>query len=489
MSSHASTAYPVEERNLALTRAIGRPRRVLDVGCGLGLNGEIARGRGAFVTGLDVAAGARARAATALNEVLAADIEDGSSVAAALGGRRFDLMLFGDVLEHTKEPLEALKLLLPYLEDEGHVVVSLPNVAAWTTRLGLLAGRFDYTASGILDGTHLRFFTRETARALAEASGLEILRLDQNPMLARAAKDSILTLARSGMLGGGAHVEGDPTALARSLPYQAYLALVRPAEDVVARALPGLFAFQNVVVARKAPRPRKLSLTVGMLTMNEEDSVARMIDAIRAHAPDADLLVVDSSTDGTPDIARERGARVLRQTPPRGHGPAMELLMYEAAARSDALVYLDCDFTYPPEMIPVLRAMLEEEAVDVVNCARTRSRPAAMPVPNYIANRTFAGLARALYGVPTTDVHSGMRAYRSSVIRAFDFDGEGDALPIDTLLWPARCGYRVVELPIAYDERVGPSKLRKLAGTAWTFIRLARSIGIGHRDLERYDVR
>jgi hypothetical protein len=132
-------------------------------------------------------------------------------------------------------------------------------------------------------------------------------------------------------------------------------------------------------------------------------------------------------------------------------------------------------------MIPELRRLLEEECVDVVNCARTRAKPAAMPWPNYLANRGFAALAHALHGVPTVDVHSGMRAYRTSVIRAFDFDGEGDALPIDTLLWPVKRGYRVLELPIDYDERVGDSKLRKLAGTAWTFIRLARTLPVGRR--------
>jgi glycosyltransferase involved in cell wall biosynthesis len=167
----------------------------------------------------------------------------------------------------------------------------------------------------------------------------------------------------------------------------------------------------------------------------------------------------------------------------------MELLMYEAASQSEALVYLDCDFTYPPENIRVIRRLLEQEGADVVNCARTRTRPAAMPVPNYLANRSFAALAHALHGVPTVDVHSGMRGYRSSVIRAFDFDGEGDALPIDTLVWPAKHGYHVVELPIAYDERVGVSKLRKVAGTVWTFVRLARGFGVGRRGAPGYDVR
>jgi hypothetical protein len=404
-------------------------------------------------------------------------------VQASLGGRRFDLILFADVLEHTAHPEAVLRRLLPYLEEDGHVIVSLPNVAAWTVRLGLLAGHFDYEQSGILDDTHLRFFTRESAVRLAESAGLEVLRIEQNPMLVRAAKKLILA---SPLTTPG----GDPTLLQNSLPYKAYQTLVRPLEDVLADRAPGLLAFQNVLIARKPVRPRKLEVTVGMLTMDEEESVAAMIGEIRRVAPDAQILCVDSSMhDRTPEIARDLGAKVLRQVPPRGHGPAMELLMYSAAQQSEALIYLDCDFTYPADYIPVLRRLLEDEGADVVNCARTRTRPAAMPVPNYLANRTFAGMAHLIHGVPTCDVHSGMRAYRSSVIRAFEFDGEGDALPIDTLLFPAKCGYRVVEMPVDYHERVGTSKLRKLAGTVWTMIRLVRGLPVGQRGGTRFEVR
>lgn len=478
--------YAVEERNIAMCRLLGRPKRVLDVGCGVGENGRFCRSRGAIVTGIERNAATRAVAARALHEALDADIESDASVGAALGDRRFDAMLFGDVLEHVADPLSVMRRMLRYLDPEGHVLVSLPNVAAWPVRLSLGAGRFRYADSGVLDRTHLRFFTRESARQLCADAGLQVMRTDQNPMLVRAARAAILEGLRA-QPGFDARLSADPTALMRSAPYRLYLELVRPLEDAVARTAPGFFAFQNVLVARKPPAPRRLSVTIGMLTMDEEPSVRRMIEAIRKHAPDASILCVDSSMhDKTPEIARAMGARVLRQTPPRGHGPAMELLMYEASRRSDALVYLDCDFTYPPSNIPVLTRLLEEEAVDVVNCARTRSRPKAMPLPNYLANRTFAGLAHALHGVPTVDVHSGMRAYRSSVIRAFDFDGEGDALPIDTLLWPAKCGYRVVEMPIEYDERVGASKLRKVAGTVWTFARLARSLSVGNRGAKDY---
>ncbi|WP_437916819.1 methyltransferase domain-containing protein [Sorangium sp. So ce302] len=477
----AGRKYAVEEVNRALVAVAGRPRTVLDVGCGIGLNGAAVKRTGARVTGIDIAPGSLARAGAALDEVLAADITSDAAVREALGDRRFDLLLFADVLEHTTDPLAVLCRFLPHLEEDGHVIISLPNVAAWPVRLGLLAGRFDYEPSGILDDTHLRFFTRASAVRLIERAGLEVLRVEQNPMLVRAAKGLILR-----GLGAG----DDPGDLASSLPYKAYHALVRPLEDVVADRAPGLLAFQHVIVARKPPRPRRMRLTVGMLTMDEEESVGAMIGEIRKAAPDAEILCVDSSTrDRTPEIAAGLGARVLRQVPPRGHGPAMELLMYSAAARSDLLIYLDCDFTYPAENIPVLRRLIEEEGADVVNCARTRTRPAAMPVPNYIANRAFAAMTHAMHGIPTSDVHSGMRAYRCSVIRAFDFDGEGDALPIDTLLFPAKCGYRVVELPIEYNERVGTSKLRKLAGTVWTMIRLLRALPVGARLGDRYERR
>ena len=478
--------YLVEEENRALCAAIGRPRSVLDVGCGIGLNGAAAKRKGARVTGIEIVPESAERARRALDTVLPVDITSDASVERGLSGCTFDLVLFADVLEHVADPAAALRRLLPYVEDEGHVIVSLPNVAAWPVRLGLMAGSFEYEQSGILDDSHLRFFTRDSASRLVEEAGLEVLRVEQNPMLVRAFKAMIMKR----LIGSSSDGAPDPTALRDSVTYKAYQAAVRPLEDLVAERAPGLLAFQNVIVARKPPRARRLSLTVGMLTMDEEESVAAMIGEIRRVAPDASILCVDSSTrDKTPEIAARLGARVLRQVPPRGHGPAMELLMYSAAQQSELLVYLDCDFTYPADNIPVVRRLVEEERVDVVNCARTRTRPQAMPVPNYVANRAFAAMAHALHGVPTVDVHSGMRAYRTSVIRAFDFDGEGDALPIDTLLFPAKCGYRVMEMPIDYAERVGSSKLRKLAGTVWTFIRLARALPVGRRQAARLEIR
>lgn len=335
--------------------------------------------------------------------------------------RGVDLIMFGESLTLERDPVAALRRRAESLSDGGHILVDLPR------------GR----------GTDDAVFRGENAIKIIEDAGLEVMRVEddtESPLYTRFAK-SIHSLITK---------------------------------------MPRTRVGQAMVVARRPPKPGPLSLTVGMLTLNEIDSIEPMIADIRKYAPDAKILIVDSSSDETPNIATRLGARVVRQLPPRGHGPAMERLMYEAAKDSDALIYLDCDFTYPSATIPRIRELLEAGA-DVVNTTRTHSYPKEMPVPNFVANRFFAATAQIVHGIPTTDVHSGMRGYRSSVTRAFDFDGSGDALPLHTLILPAKAHYHVAELPIPYFERVGPSKLAKLRGTAWTFIRIATAIGEGTR--------
>jgi hypothetical protein len=227
-----------------------------------------------------------------------------------------------------------------------------------------------------------------------------------------------------------------------------------------------------VLVARRPPAHRALSLTVGMISMNEAGAVGAVIDDIRKHAPNAEVLLVDSSKDETPQIAEARGARVVRQFPPKGYGPAMQRLLYEAT--TDVVVTMDCDGTYPADRILSLHRMIEEGA-DLVNATRTRHRPEAMPLPNFIANRVFAGAAHVIHGLPTTDVHSGMRAYRTSMLRGISVDPKGPALPVALHVVPARLGYRIIEVEIPYFERVGATTLNRFDSTVWTFRRLLRA--------------
>lgn len=218
-----------------------------------------------------------------------------------------------------------------------------------------------------------------------------------------------------------------------------------------------------------------------MIARDEAAAVGRVIDEIRAAAPEATILLVDSSSDDTPAIAEARGAVVIRQVPPRGYGPAMMRALREAADRAEVVVTLDCDGTYPAARIPDFAELVVEGGWDVVSGTRLATRPAAMPVPNWVANTLFAVTTRALHGLRVTDVHTGMRAYRSSMLRAVDFQAEGPALPVELLIKPARLGYRVLEVPIAYGARIGDTTLDRFDSTVWTFRRIARMLAVGHR--------
>src|SRR5213080_3527264 len=212
-----------------------------------------------------------------------------------------------------------------------------------------------------------------------------------------------------------------------------------------------------------------MKLTISMITLNEERAVAKVVADISRVVPEAEIFLVDSSKDRTAEIATELGCRVFKQFPPKGYGPAMDRAVRDA--RGDVVVTLDCDDTYPVEEIPHLVSLIEQGA-DLVNATRLARRPKAMPFANYLANRVFAWTARLLHGLKTTDVHSGMRAYRKSMIDSVEWDPNGPALPVDMLILPYRLGYRVTEVPIEYRERIGETTLRRFKSMLWTFKRL-----------------
>ena len=212
-----------------------------------------------------------------------------------------------------------------------------------------------------------------------------------------------------------------------------------------------------------------MKVTVSMITLNEERAVGIVIADIRRVVPDAEIFLVDSSRDRTAEIAQELGCRVFKQFPPKGYGPAMDRAVRDASG--DVVITLDCDDTYPVEMIPQLVHLIED-GFDLVNATRLAKRPSAMPLSNYVANRVFAWTARLLHGIRTTDVHSGMRAYRKSMIDAVAWNANGPALPVDMLIIPYRKGFRVTEIPIEYRERIGASTLQRFKSTMWTFKRL-----------------
>jgi 2-polyprenyl-3-methyl-5-hydroxy-6-metoxy-1,4-benzoquinol methylase len=153
-----------------MVELIGAGKRVLDVGCAGGHLARVLVERGCTVSGVEYDAAAAEEARPVLEQLVIGDLEQ-LDLAAELGTGGFDVVVFGDVLEHLRDPLPVLRGALPLLAPGGYVVISVPNIAHGAVRLSLLKGRFDYKPLGLLDSTHVRFFTRDTLRGFLREGG------------------------------------------------------------------------------------------------------------------------------------------------------------------------------------------------------------------------------------------------------------------------------------------------------------------------------
>lgn len=152
---------------------VGPDRDVLDVGCSSGFLAQALAGRGCRVSGIELDEKSASEAIPFLEQLVVGDLNTVDLVA-AFGAARFDAIVFADVLEHLVDPADVLRRSLTLLRPGGAVVISVPNVAHGALRLALLQGRWRYTETGLLDATHLRFFTRETLLEMLRECGLEV---------------------------------------------------------------------------------------------------------------------------------------------------------------------------------------------------------------------------------------------------------------------------------------------------------------------------
>jgi SAM-dependent methyltransferase len=150
--------------------------RVLELGPATGYMSRAFVGRGCSVVGIEFDPGMAERAAAICERVIVGDL-DRLDLDAELGEDRFDAIVSADVVEHLKDPLGALRRLRPFLKDGGRLAISIPNVAHGSVRLALLSGRWEYRDWGLLDSTHLHFFTRETFERTLEEAGFELVEL------------------------------------------------------------------------------------------------------------------------------------------------------------------------------------------------------------------------------------------------------------------------------------------------------------------------
>ncbi len=160
----------VGKTQLAIAGLMRPGSRVLEAGCATGyFTRYLTEKMGCRVIAVEINPAAAEQAAPFAERMVVGDITDDAVWEQAGGG--FDFVVFADVLEHLADPGAVLRRCREHLAGGGAVVASIPNVAYYKIRKQLLLGRWDYTDSGIMDDSHLRFFTRKTVKELFEGSG------------------------------------------------------------------------------------------------------------------------------------------------------------------------------------------------------------------------------------------------------------------------------------------------------------------------------
>jgi 2-polyprenyl-3-methyl-5-hydroxy-6-metoxy-1,4-benzoquinol methylase len=180
----ALSKYDIEldlERQIGTSHAFlveltGCNKRVLDVGCDTGYLGEALTAFGNKVWGFEISEEAANLARLRLIDCAVGDLER-TDLSEVFEPNSFDVVIFGDVLEHLRDPLPVLQSVRRLVAAGGSVLISTPNIAHGDVRLALLKGQFRYNKLGILDETHTRFFTAESLVQFAHEAGFVIAEL------------------------------------------------------------------------------------------------------------------------------------------------------------------------------------------------------------------------------------------------------------------------------------------------------------------------
>ena len=218
-------------------------KHILDVGCGYGLlSKQLKRAHPKLnLYGIEQAKEA-SQSSQKILKLLRCDIENIPLIKSQLKTQKFDVIIFSDVLEHLYDPVGIIKSYQSFLNQDGTIVITVPNIANIFSRIALLFGYFNYSETGVMDKTHIRFFNKQNLIKLAKESNLEIVGQKYDSILVRWFVPFIKIFVVN---------KGSGNVLDSKL-YQFYFKHIRPIEELFSATLPSLFAFRlGVSLKRK----------------------------------------------------------------------------------------------------------------------------------------------------------------------------------------------------------------------------------------------
>jgi 2-polyprenyl-3-methyl-5-hydroxy-6-metoxy-1,4-benzoquinol methylase len=221
--------------------------KVLDVGCGSGVLSEAIKNKGYVVCGIELNKESAQKAKNRIDRVINEDLLKFDLIEKIIGNDFFDYIVFSNVLEHVYDPFLTLQNYLRFLKKDGLVLISVPNVAAWTIRIKLLFGNFDYHDTGLMDRTHIRFFTFKTAKLIVKETGCLIKKVDYTPFILRA----FLPFIKKMIFGKKNKEQSNPRVIIDSPLYKLYLRFIYPGEYISGYLFKKVLAYTIIIVGKK----------------------------------------------------------------------------------------------------------------------------------------------------------------------------------------------------------------------------------------------
>ena len=325
-------------------------RVVLDIGCGAGRLGEAIKARQpAEVVGIELNAAAAAAARRRLDQVFVGDVE---GLDLPLPPGRFDAIICGDILEHLRDPDRLLRQARAWLAPGGSLIASIPNVRHRSVVRSVLEGNWTYESAGLLDRTHLRFFTRREIEKLFFRAGFAIEEMR-----------SVIGPGDQGAVGSS-----------RGTVQVGRLAIGGLSDQDAAE----FYTYQYLVRARPAPVPDFGTTSIVVVTYNQLEYTRQCLDSVKRLTDESyELIIVDNgSSDGTVNYLRGvSGVKLIVNGTNRGFPAAANQGI--AAASGSQILLLNNDVVVTTGwLFRMLRALNSDPKIGLVGpCSNFVSGP------------------------------------------------------------------------------------------------------------------